>query len=101
MMALMLRVFIYGVLGAAVGLIFGTAFGGVIGAILGAIGCSMIGLYIAKYMNRHRILERPFFVESEIEPTLDLIDRQTLSFLPAAVSVRVVSFLRSVLERWV
>jgi uncharacterized membrane protein YccC len=97
----MLRVLIYGIVGAGIGLIFGAAISGRIGAVFGTIACCIIGVYIGAYMNRHRILDRPFFIESEIEPALWMINLYWLWFLPPRLSRRVISYIRSILENWV
>jgi hypothetical protein len=96
----MVRVVIYGVLAALTGALFGAAFGVATGAILGSVGCSMLGIYIAIYMNRKRVLDRPFFAESDVEPLLSLIALHDLSFLPARLSNRIISYIRTILESW-
>ena len=96
----MLRILLFGALGAMTGGVFGLAFGGAIGAAFGAIGCLMGGVGIAMYMNRNQVFSGPFFSESYIEPLLYMVDRRILYFLPSCLSNPITSYLRSVMERW-
>lgn len=89
----------YSMLGGVGGFILGAAVGGYPGSALGAIFVALVGITISLYINRKMILDRPFLIPEEIDTLIGTIDNRNLYFLPASTKTRIMSLMRSLLER--
>ena len=95
----MIRVIVYSTLGGLVGLIAGAAIASV-PLVVSVTSCAFIGLCLAICLNRSRIAHRRFMVRTEIEPLVQAFALRYLSLVPAVLRNRMMSLMRSFLERF-
>lgn len=95
----MVRTIIFGSTGLLFGLVFGFAFFGLEGAAWGAIMGIVSGTSVAIYMNRNKILDRPFYTQSDADQLMRVVPYKTAG-LPSRVQDWLSAKIRSILEGW-